>query len=204
MAFIPTPNCTRTDILFMYEGQQDHNVIWCQWPAPATQAQREGLNTAIRDWWTASGKAMSTQGYVLSQITTVNQDADNAPSSTLVVSPGIAGSAGTSGLPANTALCATLRTALRGRSYRGRMYLGGMDVTKRDQPSTTTTVFIGQVIVMLNALRDAITAAGAIWVVVSKVHNLVKRSSGVATALDAISIDSVFDSQRRRLPGRGV
>lgn len=204
MAFIPAPNCTRTDIQFDFEGQQLHNVIWVQWPAPATQTQRENLNTAIRDWWSASGKGGSTAAMTLRQITTVNQDADNDPSSTLIVSPAIAGTAGSSGLPGNVALCATLRTANRGRSYRGRFYWGGLDSSKLLTADTFTTTHVANVVTFLNALRDAITALSAVWVIVSKFHLKLPRTTAVATPINAIAVDQVADSQRRRLPGRGV
>lgn len=204
MAFIPTPGAVRADMQFDYGGQQVHNVIWCSRDSAWTEAEREGLAAALSTWWSSSGKSEFTAGLALNQITVVNQDTDNAPSSVLVVSPAVPGTGGTGGLPGNVALCATLRTDLRGRSYRGRMYLGGQDASDQLTANTFTTTHVANLIAILNNLKDAISALGALWVVVSKFHNLIARSNGVKTPITAISIDNVADSQRRRLPGRGV
>ncbi len=202
--FIPTPGAVRVDIKFDYDGQEVHNVIWCHRDTEWTEEQRTALANAVKDWWSASGRGGSTSAMVLNQITVTNQDSDSAPSTVLVVSPTIAGTAGSAGLPANVALVGTLRTANRGRSYRGRFYWGGMDATKQLTSSTATAAFIANIVTFLNALRDAITALGAVWVVVSKFHNKVARVAGVATPITAVSVNNVFDSQRRRLPGRGA
>lgn len=204
MAFIPTPGAVRVDIKFDYGGQECHNVIWCGRDTEWTQTQREDLAEAIETWWSSSGKPGSTAGYTLQQITVTNQDADNAPSTTRVVSPAIPGTGGSAGMPGNVALCATLRTENRGRSYRGRFYWGGQDESKQLTANTATAAHIANIIAFLNNLNAAIAALGAIWVIVSKYHNKIARATGVKTPVTAISVNDVYDSQRRRLPGRGV
>lgn len=204
MTFIPTPGCVRTDIQFSLAGQQVHNIIWCSREANWTQAEREALNSAIEAWWTATARGTFSTQLALVQITTVNQEAANAPSSTLVVSPASPGTGGATVVPNNVAACATLRTDLRGRSYRGRMYLAAALDTARLNSIQWTTAYIAQIITILGALKTAIEALGAVWVVVSKFTNKVPRASGLKTPITAVSCDQYMDSQRRRLGLRGV
>lgn len=204
MQFIPTAGAVRTDIQYSLAGQQVHNVIWCSRDAAWTQAQREALNDAIAAWWNVTAKTLRNQAMSLVQITTVNQDTQNAPSSTLVLAPPVPGVGLGTPLPNNAALCATLRTDLRGRSYRGRQYLAGYQTTAMADAVTWITMIIADAITALGALKTAIDALGAVWVVVSHFTNKVARAQGLKTPITAVSVDAYIDSQRRRLGLRGV
>lgn len=203
MAFIPTAGAVRTDIMFHLNGQEVHNIIWCSREANWTQTEREGLNNAIASWWNTTGKGQFAGNIALARITTVNQESNSAPGSTLVVSPEVAGTKGGASLAGGSALVATLRTDQRGRNYRGRMYLGGISEADRGGNEIGGGL-IANIITALLALKTAIEALGAIWVVVSHFLNKVPRAQGLKTPITAISMDSYLDSQRRRLTGRGV
>lgn len=202
--FIPTAGAVRVDIQFIQGAQQIHNVIWCTREAAWTQAEREALADAIKTWWDTSAKTYFRGDFGLQMITVVNQDTQNAPSTQLVVSPVIYGGASGTSLPNHTAAVATLRTEFRGRSYRGRMYLGGIPASAINDTITFTTTFIANVLTALAALKTAIEALGAVWAVVSHFTNKLPRASGLKTPISAISMDSYIDSQRRRLGLRGV
>jgi len=46
---------------------------------------------------------------------------------------------------------------------------------------------------------------GADWVVVSRFHDNAPRTAGVVSFINAATVvDATVDSQRRRLPGRGL
>lgn len=203
MSFIPAPNCVRVDIGFQMAGQQVHNIIWCKRDSPWTSDQRDDLNDAIANWWNTNKSYFSTS-IGLVQVTTVNQDTDNAPSSVKVVSPVNYGTTSGGSMPANVATCVTLRTDLRGRSYRGRFYATGMPKSTQYDEVLFQTSWITNLLIVLNALNTAIEALGAIWVVVSKWHNSLARSTAVATEITALAADQYVDSQRRRLGLRGV
>lgn len=204
MAFIPTAGAVRVDIEFVLAQQQVHNIIWCSRDAAWTQAEREGLADAIKTWWDTGAKVAFSSQIALTRITVVNQDTANAPSSTLVVSPPIAGGGGAVSAPNNAACVATLRTDLRGRNYRGRMYFGGIPTGSITDSITLLLAFTTSLITQLGNLKTAIEALGAIWVVVSKFVNKLPRASGLKTPVSAITVDQYIDSQRRRLGGRGV
>jgi len=203
MSFVPTPGAVRVDIQYVMSGQQVHNIIWCSRDAAWTSTEREALASAISTWWTAQ-KSNFTSSMALSQITVVNQEANNSPSSTLIISPPEAGTG--AGIPPSngTALVATLRTDLRGRNYRGRMYIAGARTADMQDSLQTTTAHVAALLAALAALKTAIEGLGALWVVVSTWVNKVRRANGLKTPITAISMDTYWDSQRRRLAGRGV
>lgn len=204
MAFIPTPGAVRVDIQFTATGQQLHNVIWCYRDSAWTQVQREGLAAAIAAWWGASAKQYFPSTTALTQITVVNQEASNSPSSTLVVSPAVPGTSAGGALQNNVSTCATLRTENRGRSFRGRMYLGQVSASSVVDAISMSAAWAGNIITMLTALKTAIEALGALWVIVSHYTLKMPRASGLKTEITAISMDQYYDSQRRRLGLRGV
>lgn len=203
MAFIPTPNTARVDMQFVYGGQQIHNVIMVQGASPFTQSDRDNLDTAIEGWWTSSAKSYFANSFGLAQITITNQDSDAAPSTVYFVNPIVYGTGGSGGVTNSTALCVSLRTNSRGRSYRGRMYLGGMLTSNLQDTVSFILGLLPSIITVLQALNTAIAGLSKVWVIVSKQHNLVTRVAGVATPITGFSVDQYIDSQRRRLALRG-
>lgn len=203
MTFIPTPGAVRVDIMYLMSGQQVHNIIWVSRDAAWTQAEREALNTAVHTWWTAQKSNWATS-IALAQVTSVNQEAFNSPSSTLIVSPPEAGTGAGVGPSNGTALVATLRTDLRGRNYRGRMYIAGHRSADVQDTLQATTAHITSLLAALAALKTAIEALGAVWVIVSHFVNKLPRAEGLKTPITALAMDPYWDSQRRRLFGRGV
>lgn len=204
MAFIPTAGAVRTDLGYVNWNQSVHNILWFSRDGNWTETEREGLNTAIAGWWETSMKSNISSSCALASLTTVNQENQNAPASTLIISPVSGGTISGLQLPTGTALCATLRTDLRGRNYRGRMYLPGIPLTKQESATNATNAYIADLLTALAALKTVIEGLGAIWVVVSHYLNKVARANGVKTPITAISMDSYFDSQRRRLGLRGA
>lgn len=204
MAFIPTPGAVRVDIQFSATGQQVHNVIWAYRDGAWTEAQRLALADAIVAWWGASAKQYFPTTTALTQVTVVNQESASAPASTRIVSPAVPGTSAGGALPNNVSTCATLRTDSRGRNFRGRMYLGQVSASSSTDAISMTAGWVANIVTMLSALKTAIEALGALWVVVSHFTNKVPRAAGLKTEITAVSADQYYDSQRRRLGLRGV
>jgi hypothetical protein len=109
-------------------------------------------------------------------------------------------SAGTT--PNNVSVAIKLSTQQRGRNSTGRLYQLAIpsqhidhNNIKSDWQATIKTAY--------ETLLSILETAGYAWQVVSYVTNKTLRGTGVANAVQAISIDPILDSQRRRLPGRG-
>lgn len=94
-------------------------------------------------------------------------------------------------LPANVALVATLRTAKRGRSYRGRVYEGGWTEAANQSNGNPSTADAAKVAAQYNALISALTSSGVSLVVASYLHTSAENVLNV-------TCDARWDTQRRR------
>ena len=101
------------------------------------------------------------------------------------------------GLPGNVAMVLSLRTAYRGRSHRGRIYLPGIP-----EASVVGNQFLSGFTSYINLWAQALMNPGNIGfslAVASRVHNSLPRVVGFSTPVTSITFDSKVDSQRRRL-----
>lgn len=203
MAFIPAIRTARSTMLFQQENQVLANVLWFRFPGAITPTDLDALNTALHTYYTGHLKAQIGANCALTEILSVGQDTAFDPARSLIVSPGEAGTLGGTALPLNVSICVTLRTGFRGRSFRGRTYLPSRTTTDQNTPSSINGTQISNILTAVSWLLDAAHTAGALWSVVSHYTNKLPRPTAVVTPVDAISIDTPFDSSRRRLIGRG-
>lgn len=107
-------------------------------------------------------------------------------------------------LPNNVTFTVTFITAARGRSFRGRNYwpcLTEADVTN-NQLSEARAGLIRNIYTFM--VGDSTVSSNWTWGVFSRYQNKVQLNNGVFTACQSARYsDTVVDSQRRRLPGRG-
>jgi hypothetical protein len=112
----------------------------------------------------------------------------------------------------NVTLAIKLGTGLGGRSYHGRFYFVGVGpgLFNSTQPNQLKTASFGDFNSagsdFLAGLNDgAITNGNIQLVVASFVTGGTDRIPAIATRVASVSLtDGTFDSQRRRLPGRGT
>lgn len=105
---------------------------------------------------------------------------------------------GSDPLPALIAMCCTKRTGVRGRSYRGRFYLGSLSTDALQLDGTINGDFRSKVSiwgdqVLLTLDVDTPLAYDATLVVVGN-----PPGGPVATPVTQISVDDYWDTQRRR------
>ena len=75
-------------------------------------------------------------------------------------------------------------------------------MTENTIDSTFASNIVGAYLQLVNP--STVLPAGWIWVVVSKQASGLPRTAGVFTEVfQALVVDLIVDSQRRRLPGRG-
>lgn len=204
MAFIPVLNCINCKMIFTLGGQFVQNNFYFQTAAPPTTTDLDNTNTFMHTFWTNQLKPNLTADLALVQIQSIDMSAANAPARSLFISPPEAGTlAATVGAPSGSAIVATARTALRGRNYRGRVYLGGLSGNALTSPTTYNATQLVNIITALSWLLNVANTASEILVVVSKFLNKAARSSGIKTPVTTWTMDTALDSQRRRLLGRG-
>lgn len=204
MTFIPMVNASRTTLQYTMEGQIMANVLWFQKASALTVTDLDNLNTALASLWSSTLKTVVGGNCGLTEVISADQTTPSSPVRTLIVSPIVYGTQAGGNLPANVSICISLRTALRGRSFRGRTYLTCRTVNDQAAPSLISSTSIANILSAWQTLLNTANTAGLVWSIVSHFANKTPRITGVSTPVQAISIDTPFDSMRRRLIGRGA
>jgi hypothetical protein len=208
---------------FDLEGQQCRNVMYLQHldavmgaPIAFVRADLEEAAKALRDAYDAAYTHLASSSCSLTGIDAVgNSTPGTGPlietSDTLGSYP-IAGT-NTGGVTANNVtLAIKLGTGLGGRSYHGRFYFVGIGpgLFNSTQPNQlkagAVTDFEGANSDFLTTINDAGISVGNVQLVVASfVTAGTDRIPAIATRVTSVTLtDNTFDSQRRRLPGRGT
>jgi hypothetical protein len=162
------------------------------------QALANTLGTAIKSAMTSTGivgaihTSVSLSSVGIRDIRTPNQP-EYVDTGAAVVGTGTGDL-----LPLQTALCITLRTALAGRSYRGRVYLFGYaesvnDANGRIVSSATSVSFV-------TAIKSALASSSLDLGIISRPAPTlpIPRAGGVTAVTSIVARDTIWDTQRRR------
>jgi len=205
MAFIPAVNTAKVLIKSISLNQELLNVLWFTFDDVITMEGLTELGELVKAWWIDQMKPLTSLDFDNYEIQAIQQDAADSP---LYSTTGAGqGSDTQDPLPGNVALVTTFNTLLRGKSYHGRMYLGGMTVLAMDTANQN------------DASADYVTALLTAWtnfqnqislmthtgqhVVASHFHLGAPRATALTSAVIDYRVNNAFDSQRRRLRGRG-
>lgn len=210
MPFVPAANTAEFELIQTLDGQRLENTLYGRTVAPWTAAQISAVCDSLAAWWTANMRPLLSD-----QIELVAVEGTSLESATAPVGANTTGTPSIGALdesiPNNCSLAISFRTALRGRSFRGRNYIAGIPVASVLR-SHVEPGLVDSITAAYNALPDAFSdgLSGALWVVVSRFSGVdvdgrpIPRVTAVTTPITgAHVVDDVIDSQRRRLPGRG-
>lgn len=203
MPFVPVPNTAQINIVYALDGQEIENVVYYTKTTTPILEDLAALTDEVRAYIVSS--LLPALSSAIQLVRVVGVLLDVVDGFTVTNTTGLPASGGDSGdvLPNNVALCISVRTANRGRSFRGRNYIPGIAKTHTADSEFTTSAVTGLV-----GIWEGLTAlagdAGWTRTVVSRFSGHAPRTTGIATPVTAVfAVDNVVDSQRRRLPGRG-
>lgn len=210
MPFVPVPSTALVELRMTLDLQQVENTLWFVFQDPIDEAILTTLNNDLLGWWVDHYAPLVSQQLQLREIVCTDMSSSTGPQVTLAAPPGTVGELTVDAEPNNVSLTVSFRTANRGRSFRGRNYLVGItaDVLVNN---TFTSVYVSSV---TDAYAALLPAGGVLsdarWVVASRFSGIdsngdpIPRVTGIATPITAVVVvDSIVDSQRRRLPKRG-
>lgn len=203
MAFINTPNVARCAIRYTLFGQDIVNTLWFRNTVDNSQdpVVIADLALDLANWAEANLLPELSEDISIQDVTATSQDTSTSPSVLQPIS-GVGGLAGAS-LPSTVCFTIKFNTAQRGRSGRGRNYIGGLresDVAGNTFSSTRATAITA----VYNTLISA-PFGNWEWVVVSFWEDLVERSQGFAQTVTVCTFANLFiDTQRRRNTGYGT
>lgn len=185
---------------YISAGEITENVFNYSTGAAPTVATMNNLIDAYIAWETAHGAHMRASTTGLQRVTATDLSTETAPVVDRQVLPEIDGLDTAAQAPNNVTLAFAVRTPLRGRSYRGRIYHIGMAqdmYVENLMVNTTLTAFVTAYSLLLSLGVAPIFHLG----VLSRYHDKVRLDTCVWTQATAITANQQLDSQRRRLPG---
>jgi len=169
--------------------------------APTT-TDLAAITSAAHTWWTSVLKADLTTATTLRQIRATDLTSQGAPQDIETINE--TGTSTSAEIGLNSALVVSERTEKRGRSYRGRVYLSGLNVdalvSAVDVAGGTASAYAAA----FAGLQGSLDTLGFDTVVASKQHNGVETNPAEVNEVVAWIVDTHVDSQRRRLAGRGA
>jgi len=210
MPFVPVENTALVETRMLYDGQKVENTLWVLNEEAWGPSSLHELATEVITWWHDNYAGLVNTAVSLREVVCTDQTTETSGQ---VVLPGGVNNGTLTGfaMPSNVSFSVSFHTTSRGRSFRGRNFIVGLNDTSLNLPNEVTDDYVEAVIDAYNAFNDTIGTAGWQWVVASRfsgvdptTHKPIPRTAGVTTPVaNAAIADKTLDSQRRRLPGRG-
>lgn len=200
MPFIPTPGVAQVNVRAEYLGIPMENVMhFFTGETPATPSVLTDLAQNFALAWSTNIMPFLSDQYVAKEVHVIDLTSSSGATATDTTLAGSAGDLSGQALPGNIAFCVSLRTALRGRSFRGRVYYAGLvepDVTGNLVAAARITTLVDGT----NGIRTDMATAGFQQVVVSLRTGGAPRTEGEPTVITtALAVRSIVSTQRRRL-----
>lgn len=203
MPFQPVQATALVELLYTLDGQLIENTLYFDRANDYTLTNLQALSGDIIAWWEALLAPSLTAGIVLTGVRATALHDQTGPQFLNGVGLPLPGEVPSDPVPNNVAFCLTFRTALIGRSFRGRNYIAGLPESAFTGSRLSSTV--------ATTLKNAYSGIPSSlnnndrWIVVSRTVNQVLQENGLRNAVTSVDfVDLVADSQRRRLPGRGT
>jgi hypothetical protein len=220
-------NTMEVRLLWSMSGQGAINVLHGLKVGAVTNSQTlaNTLGTAIKAAFTSNLGSHCPAGAGIIRVGTRDLSTANQPEF-LDTNALVSGTAVTDALPTSVAVCVTLRTALSGKSFRGRVYLGGFSEADNDPSGIGTQTLATACTSFMTAVSAAMTASSLTLAVSSRpaeaytitkftTHNDGTTStrtigrgaarSGQSNAVTSLAVRNLqWESQRRRTNGRGA
>jgi len=197
MASQLVPNGIKVEMNGSQNGIPVVNRFYVTMSAAPSSADLDDVIIATLAFWNDL-KASIHNTYVLNNITATDVHVANGTQTILPLTTGNVGSAGGDAAAANAAACISLRTNFTGRSFRGRMYIGGLPNAALQNAQNLTTTAAAAYAGYMSDFIDALNAINMTLVVVSRFAAGVARVVNLATEIISIIVDTKVDSQRRR------
>jgi hypothetical protein len=214
-------------IFWSLNGQLGINVVGLRVPSGVqiTQTLANTVGAAVKASYASNLKPIQPPGTNLIKVGLRDFRAPNQIEFLDTGPSEVGGEAAGQLLPAQIAMCITLRTALSGRSGRGRLYIPGWSETSSDASGTATTGAATAGVAFVTGIKSAVEASGMFMAVVSRPsdeHIVLRRTlvNGEQTEEEIISRElqkagavndvtaiqarnNTWEQQRRRVNGRG-
>jgi hypothetical protein len=189
------PTAYQVEVRGTLYGQLVENVWHVQGPDPFDPTVAELIASEFQTDYVGIMADLS-QDYSIHEIFVKNFGGVASGEFTLAITPSQVGGAANPGLPGSVAFCVSLRTALAGRTTRGRKFIAGLDETTVTGNTLDAAVADG-IVGAINGLKNGLITLGNPLSIFSK------TAVTLVPVTAATKVDNFVDSQNRRLTGRG-
>lgn len=201
MSFIPTINCIKVVIIGDLLGQQIVIDISIGTPTAPSISDLDDAADAVESWIDTELLPLLTTSLLIEEIKAYDMSSSTAPVVSHFIS--LAGDVVATSVQNNVALVASFRTDNRGRSGRGRNYIAGLPNNIGDTVKTTVGK-AAAIAAAYSALNSYLAPLGFEHIVVSNFTGGAARLAGLKQTVNEYIVNVDYDSQRRRLAGRGA
>jgi hypothetical protein len=206
MAFIDLPYGIKLVFTFSKDGQICINVMWCTKSSPVAVTSTDLANAllSMQAYWNALRSSIMA-GTTATQFEAIDWSVSDGAIATNASPTNPAGALGGNNVANNVSMALTLITGQRGRSRRGRSYIVGLGQSDFASANVLSVAAGADIVAAYQVLKTSLNGYNLVPVVASFISDGAPRVSGIGTAITAVGFtDGFVDSQRRRLPGRGI
>lgn len=197
----PADGVTRAVFNYTSNGIATANVLHFMQPPGPDAPDPTDLASRLAIYWAANMSQLTHSSTALQNVICTDLSTSGPPASLSTQGLPSTGLQTGDGMPNNVTLCLSLKTGLRGRSYRGRIYVPGIS----ESNSAGNAVPSAYRDALVSAWSGLILYTGPVgtpdiqMVVLSYFNAGAIRATPVATPVVSISADTTIDTMRRRM-----
>lgn len=204
MAFIPAPSVLQVELVYSWDTQVVQTVLHFRPDGLLDPIEVAEFLEFLATWFDETLAPALPTTISLVNIKATDLTTETAPVYLYAVGMPNPGTNPGSSLPNNCALVITKRTAMRGRSFRGRIFHPGLLETSVTANTVNSSTVANLILYYSELLEVVLTEETWRMGVLSRYADNAPRAEAVFTPVTSLDSDGVVDSQRRRLPRRGA
>ena len=201
MAFIPSPGVVRCAVDMTFGTVNVANVLNFIVPGAPDGPGVLTIASTLRGLWASQVMPNLSSAVTLRSVTATSLANDTAPSATSSGSGPVSGGVTGEPMPGGAAAVVTLYTAARGRTGRGRLFIGPLGETQVNTGNLTNAT-ITAITNAVTAVRTGMNTSGYDLCVLSQYVNNAPRAAGVPRLVTTIVIRNPLVGYQSRRTGR--
>lgn len=205
MPTVPVPNVAEVDVRGALAGQLAEITLYYLFTGTIDEAALVTLVGTLGTYAAAHLAGIMSSAWQGREVHARDLSAGSGLQATNTDISGMTGTLVGEPLPNNVALAIARKSGLAGRNFNGRVYMPGWCDADLADVNTFAIARVNGRIAFLQGMDTAAVGDGWTPVIISKESGGVPRTTGIHTPLAQwVAVNTVIDSRRRRLPGRGV
>jgi len=204
LPFIPFADCAEAVCQGVMAGQAAYLTLAFNKPGGYVGTDLQDLADGIAGWLVAELAPLQQAGITWLAVKVTDLTTVSSPVVVSTVGLPVNGGVGGAALTNQACMVVSFKTALRGRSFRGRNYVPSLppaDLASTTEWAPTPIANFAEAYV---DLAETFVPTGNVHVVLSRFNSSVRRTVGVFTTVTAYVARAPIGTQRRRIEGHGI